>query len=804
MKKLRNLKKGWALMLALVLTVTFAGPSYATGNSNGGGNDEPIYGGQKVTICHANNGVKGFTENNVSVKSIVKESGHDSHDDDIIPGFDYTVNGDNAHYAGKNLGANGETTGQAILDNGCEIPEQPKDKVVPELPIVVDECGTENDSYTLPSSTDSIKYSYSEGYVYAEIIAKNKEWDDAHDGWKHAGKGKLKFKIKYTNVPCGPGTQPDDKMVTTVVLGDYQCDSLSVEEVTTTEYIPAVLNHAGDGWVDGTDADSAKTVVTKDTRKLTDKEAEECAPAEPEKVTEWVLWTLPAAGCTDASKLNMGFENAGNTKGWGKCNTAENTFPQTDPQVMTKAELKAFVPKCGTWYQADKYTGTQAEIDAVLEDGQLTYTGGKVEDRNIVQKWFYLNGEDCVQEEPEVTEWVLWTLPAAGCTDASELNMGFENAGNTTGWDKCNTAENVFPQTDPKVMTKAELKAFVPACGTWYQADKYTGTQAEIDAVLEDGQLTYTGGTEEDRNIVQKWFYLNGEDCVQEEPEVTPVTPVAPTVVDMCGTEGDTVTPAVDTDSIHYTMKTSPNGDIKVTAQAQDGYVLTNGSAKDSTKKYYTITVGAGSQYQLDTRDCITVSVPDPSTECGFILGDYALPANTEGVTYEAWIAPSGQLRIKVTVDPTMHILLNHSAKDSYVKWFSFDVNQEVCPVAVTPVAPTVVDVCGTEGDSRTLPTTEGVAYAFGSHDDDDFLFAGLTAENTIWKLMHGWIDLGDKQAELKLADFSNEPCAVTEVLGTPPLEETPTDFTVVLGAPPLAAEAPPATAVVAEVTFAG
>ena len=87
------------LMLALV---SLGG----TANASGGPKD-------KVTICHATSSSKNpYVQNAPSADGDV--SGHDGHDDDIIPPFTYEDGGVTKTYPGKNWGPEG----QAIFANG--------------------------------------------------------------------------------------------------------------------------------------------------------------------------------------------------------------------------------------------------------------------------------------------------------------------------------------------------------------------------------------------------------------------------------------------------------------------------------------------------------------------------------------------------------------------------------------------------------------------------------------------------------------------------------------------------------------
>ncbi|WP_430868325.1 hypothetical protein [Demequina aurantiaca] len=181
------------------------------------------------------------------------------------------------------------------------------------------------------------------------------------------------------------------------LLGDNQCESMTVEAKITTTVTPYMQEADSGEWV--LDRKNSETTHRTDVRKLTKEEASPCSN------TAWVVWTLPESGCTGSP--NIGFDNAsgdGTSNGWSKCNTSA-PFPQTEPLVMTQAAVKEFTGQCGTWYQADKYRGSQAEIDALVDggNGALTYSNGQVSDRNLIQKWFFVYGGDCaLTPEPPV------------------------------------------------------------------------------------------------------------------------------------------------------------------------------------------------------------------------------------------------------------------------------------------------------------------------------------------------------------------------------------------------------------------
>jgi uncharacterized repeat protein (TIGR01451 family) len=86
--------------------------------------------GPNITICHATSSDKNpYVQNTVDADSIVKENGHDSHPEDIIPPFDYVDHGVTKHYPGKNWPAKTN-----IWLNGCEIPPPPTPQPQPVQP----------------------------------------------------------------------------------------------------------------------------------------------------------------------------------------------------------------------------------------------------------------------------------------------------------------------------------------------------------------------------------------------------------------------------------------------------------------------------------------------------------------------------------------------------------------------------------------------------------------------------------------------------------------------------------------------
>lgn len=85
-----------------------------------------------ISICHANNGVKEFTQDTVS-KNAITNKGHSSHEGDIIPPFNYTVadreSTRTVYFPGLNWNSNGSS--EAFVNNGCKTPLIPIQAVRP-------------------------------------------------------------------------------------------------------------------------------------------------------------------------------------------------------------------------------------------------------------------------------------------------------------------------------------------------------------------------------------------------------------------------------------------------------------------------------------------------------------------------------------------------------------------------------------------------------------------------------------------------------------------------------------------------
>jgi len=109
---------------------------------------------------------------------------------------------------------------------------------------------------------------------------------------------------------------------------------------------------------------------------------------EQAKLTEWHVWEI-----TGDCDIPVGSSGESAHKAKLNCDTA---WPQSHVTAGTD-----FTAKCGVWYQVDKYYGTRGGIDAVLADGKLTFSGGKAEDANLVQDWYFKYGGKCETPQPD-------------------------------------------------------------------------------------------------------------------------------------------------------------------------------------------------------------------------------------------------------------------------------------------------------------------------------------------------------------------------------------------------------------------
>lgn len=268
----------------------------------------------------------------------------------------------------------------------------------------------------------------------------------------------------------------------------------------------------------------------------------------------------------------------------------------------------------------------------------------------------------------------------------------------------------VFNGTNVDNGKPADLNALAPGdylvIATPENDFSFDGNLSDGWEVSPSGKATYT-------------FTIEDVDCW----EPIKVTPVVPTVIEQCGTENDEVV-LPEAGGITYEAWVAPSGDWRVKATVQDGYVLTTHSANDETVKWFT--------FDRDTRDCLTALPPVVEQQCG-IGGEAAVTfPEIDGINYSMKQAPSGDYRVKATVDPAQYILTNGSTKNPETKWYTLDLtlaDSKCEPTEVTPVAPVVEDQCGTESDGVTVAETTGVTYSDAAIADDGSWTVTATAD---------------------------------------------------------------------------
>lgn len=123
---------GGALVLAATFGINVAKSSYI----------EPMC--EKVTLCHATGSQSNpYVEISVAPEAVFKQ-GHDQHQGDIVPPFDYS----GGHYAGLNW----DTEHITIWENGCD----PVSTATPEIP--TDTPVAPTDTPAEPSATPEVTH----------------------------------------------------------------------------------------------------------------------------------------------------------------------------------------------------------------------------------------------------------------------------------------------------------------------------------------------------------------------------------------------------------------------------------------------------------------------------------------------------------------------------------------------------------------------------------------------------------------------------------------------------------------------
>ena len=151
-----------AIAVVVSTAVSPAQAVFATDISVLGADDD----GKKVTLCHRTDSVTNpYRKETISKNAALNRAANDINGQegvfpespwgDIIPAFDYTEQGVAKTFLGLNLTA----AGQAILANGCRIPQQPEPTQVTAVDgVFADECGLAFNLTFTPAVTAGVTY----------------------------------------------------------------------------------------------------------------------------------------------------------------------------------------------------------------------------------------------------------------------------------------------------------------------------------------------------------------------------------------------------------------------------------------------------------------------------------------------------------------------------------------------------------------------------------------------------------------------------------------------------------------------
>jgi LPXTG-motif cell wall-anchored protein len=153
------------------------------------------------------------------------------------------------------------------------------------------------------------------------------------------------------------------------------------------------------------------------------------------------------------------------------------------------------------------------------------------------------------------------------------------------------------------------------------------------------------------------------------------------------------------------------------------------------------------------------VTLPTPSFVESCDAEDTVTLPQTELASYtEQWTEDRSQ--VTVTAVPAEGVRLAPEA----VRSWTFEFTGEICetaPVTVVPSAPVVVDECGTENDSLTLPTaTDQIAYSSTAEG----IVATAATDYTLGELPAGYTSIDANNALYTVDEtvFTDEPCETT------------------------------------------
>lgn len=176
-------------IIAVFATLAFTTLSVLGAASSASATDKPSADNKKVTLCHykGDNGAPNGYQPRIEVSVNGWYSGHRDHSRDIWDEFTYTTKDGST----VTVPAQGDTSLLAFED--CQQP--PEDEVIAVEPIVVEKCGTKNDSFTVP---ESVKYTSSlskDGLNWTLTVT-------AADGFKFANGKTVTFTHTFTAEDC--------------------------------------------------------------------------------------------------------------------------------------------------------------------------------------------------------------------------------------------------------------------------------------------------------------------------------------------------------------------------------------------------------------------------------------------------------------------------------------------------------------------------------------------------------------------------------------------------------------------------
>ncbi len=204
---------------------------------------------------------------------------------------------------------------------------------------------------------------------------------------------------------------------------------------------------------------------------------------------------------------------------------------------------------------------------------------------------------------------------------------------------------------------------------------------------------------------IARWdFTFTNEPC-----ETKIETPVAPKVIDQCGVDGDSVVQPEPTTGVRWEISAIVDGHATATAYAESGYTFADGAKQVS----YPLS--------FDTTPCppeklAIAAAPTAVDQCG-TEGDRVVITEQPNVTWSQQGAPaSGTVVVTATAAEGYVFSADGDFPGGPERSFELHFDTEPCPTVVErPVAPKIVDLCGTDRDEIVTPEpVTGVRWEIG------------------------------------------------------------------------------------------